>query len=178
VAVKSKFLVLVVLSFFAVGCTGSFNLTRKVYNYHRSQEDKWADELIFLAVVIIPIYSFSTFADAIVFNSIEFWTGENPVEMSKAQSSDKLVKEGDAEARMSYNPSTDEITIASSTKTGDSTLTLERNGATVSARDNHGNIYTSAMREDGGIAVYNQHDQLVKNFSADEVAKMKEQYLK
>lgn len=176
---RNKFLALVVLSLFTVGCTGSFNLTRKVYNFHRSQEDKWADELVFLGTVLLPIYGISTFADAIVFNSIEFWTGDNPVEVSKAGSANKFVKEGDAEATISYNASTDAITIASSTKEGENPiLTLTRNGSDVSVTDSNGQIYTTAATEDGGVAVYNQYDQLVKNFSADEVTAIKNQYLK
>src|SRR3990167_719927 len=56
----------ILVVFVATGCTGSFNLTKKVYNFHRSQSDKWADELCFLLVVLVPVYSLATFADAIV----------------------------------------------------------------------------------------------------------------
>src|SRR5580692_433125 len=94
---------IVIIAFFTTGCTGSFNLTRKVYNWHRSQSDKWADELCFLLVALIPVYSLATFADAIVFNSIEFWTGKNPVEMSANQPSNRLA--------MSYNSKTDQVKV-------------------------------------------------------------------
>ena len=69
---------------FATGCTGSFMLTRKVYNFHRTMDDKWVDELAFLGCIILPVYGLATLGDAIIFNSIEFWSGENPIEEVKA----------------------------------------------------------------------------------------------
>ena len=60
-------------------CIGSFGLTRKVYNWNNSLGDKWMNELAFVALNIIPVYPIATFADVIVLNSIEFWTGSNPM---------------------------------------------------------------------------------------------------
>lgn len=34
---------------------------------------------MFIGLTIIPVYDICLLADAIVFNSIEFWTGNNPV---------------------------------------------------------------------------------------------------
>ena len=174
---KKAFILVLVACFFAVGCTGSFNLTRKVYDFHRSQEDKWADELMFLVVVFVPIYSFSTLADAIVFNSIEFWTGENPV-TAKNGSSMKVVGRGNDKATISYNPATDEVTIQTLTQAGQETLIMERSSSNVTAKDLEGNVlYTSQRNENGDILVYNAEGQLVKNFSAEEVADIKGVYV-
>ena len=38
--------------------------------------DKWVNELVFAACCILPVYEICLFVDAIVFNSIEFWTGK------------------------------------------------------------------------------------------------------
>src|SRR4051812_41894210 len=81
---KKFVIALALLSFVSVGCTGSFMLTKKVYNWHRGMGDKWGDEFGFLLCVLVPVYGISTFADAIVFNSIEFWTGNNPVTTAQA----------------------------------------------------------------------------------------------
>ena len=59
-------------------CIGSFGLTGKVYSWNKNQE-KWVDELLFLALCIVPVYEVSLFIDAVVLNTIEFWTGSNPV---------------------------------------------------------------------------------------------------
>ena len=37
------------------------------------------NELIFFAFWIVPVYEVTIFFDAILFNSIEFWGGNNPV---------------------------------------------------------------------------------------------------
>jgi len=62
------------------GCFGTFQLTRKVYQFNRQvSPDKWIQEIAFLVLVILPIYGFATLLDAVIFNSVEFWTGNNPV---------------------------------------------------------------------------------------------------
>jgi hypothetical protein len=61
-------------------CFGGFNLTRKVYKFNKDVSgDKWIRWLVFLVLVIVPIYGLSQLLDALLFNSIEFWTGNNPV---------------------------------------------------------------------------------------------------
>ena len=151
-----------ILCFLVSGCTGSFNLTRKVYNMHRSQSDKWADELTFLVVVLIPVYSFATFVDAIVFNSIEFWTGENPVVYAPTDKA-KTVKRDGVEATIS-KISENEIKIES--KVSDrmnEPIILERTDSGVIAKDmNGGVIFTSVKNDSGEVAVYDANNQLVK----------------
>lgn len=40
-------------------------------------------EIILLALVIVPVYPVFTMADALVFNSIEFWTGDDPIKTAE-----------------------------------------------------------------------------------------------
>ena len=56
-------------------CMGSFGLTKKLYNWNEGVGDKWANEIVFVAMNIIPVYSITLFVDAVVLNSVEFWTG-------------------------------------------------------------------------------------------------------
>jgi hypothetical protein len=66
-------------------CFGSFNLTRKVYAFNKSvSPDKWVQELVFLAFMVVPIYSIAGGIDVLIVNSIEFWTGENPVSVANS----------------------------------------------------------------------------------------------
>ena len=60
-------------------CMGSFGLTNKVYKWNESVGDKWANEIVFVAMNIIPVYSITLFVDAVVLNSVEFWTGNKPL---------------------------------------------------------------------------------------------------
>lgn len=69
------------------GCLGDSNKTsdsfacvRTVYKYNTGEisQNKWVNEILF----IIPggiCYGIAGFLDTIIFNSIQFWTGENPL---------------------------------------------------------------------------------------------------
>lgn len=64
---------------FMSSCIGSFGLTGKLYDWNQSVGEKWVNELVFLGLNIIPVYDICVLADVIVINSIEFWTGSNPI---------------------------------------------------------------------------------------------------
>lgn len=67
------------------GCFGEFSLTRKVYEFNQNVGGKFVNELVFLAFCIIPVYEAATFVDAVILNSIEFWTGSNPLSMAPGE---------------------------------------------------------------------------------------------
>lgn len=60
-------------------CIGSFSLTNKLLSWNRQVGNKFVNELVFFAFWIIPVYEVSALADVLVINSIEFWSGSNPV---------------------------------------------------------------------------------------------------
>lgn len=62
-----------------VACFGSFQLTRKLYQFNReASQDKWVRWLVFLAMACFPVYGFGMLVDAVFGNSVEFWGGKNP----------------------------------------------------------------------------------------------------
>lgn len=62
------------------GCIGRFELTRKVYQFNRDVDpNKWIQWLAFLVLNVVPVYGFAVLIDAVFANSVEFWTGDNPV---------------------------------------------------------------------------------------------------
>lgn len=61
------------------GCFGNFQLTRKVYDMNKSIDEKYVRSAATWIFVIVPVYGFAALLDLVVFNVIEFWTGENPV---------------------------------------------------------------------------------------------------
>ena len=89
--VTSLSLLVLFTSFASTGCLGSFNLTKKVYNWNKSVGDKFVNELVFIAFLIVPVYSISLFIDGIILNSLEFWTGNNPVAMKAGESETKTI---------------------------------------------------------------------------------------
>lgn len=77
------------------GCIGNFVLTRKVLNFNQHISNKWVNEIVFLIMVIIPVYGVCIFIDGIILNSCEFWLGTNPLAMNEGQVETKYVTEGD-----------------------------------------------------------------------------------
>lgn len=63
-------------------CVGSFALTHSVLNWNKNVGGKFVNELVFVAFWILPVYEVSAIADLLVVNSIEFWSGKNPVATS------------------------------------------------------------------------------------------------
>ncbi len=63
------------------GCYGPFNLTRRLYRWNgQVSQGKWEKEFVFILLAYVPVYGLTIAGDALVFNSMEFWTGKNPVE--------------------------------------------------------------------------------------------------
>ncbi|MBR1881446.1 MAG: DUF3332 domain-containing protein [Muribaculaceae bacterium] len=60
-------------------CVGSFALTNKVLSWNRQVGDKFVNEIVFVAMWILPVYELCGLADLFILNSVEFWSGENPV---------------------------------------------------------------------------------------------------
>jgi hypothetical protein len=60
-------------------CVGQFALTNRLLKWNRSIDSKFVNELVFIAFCIVPVYEVTVMADALVINSIEFWSGDNPL---------------------------------------------------------------------------------------------------
>ena len=60
-------------------CIGSFGLTRKVLSWNKQVGNKIVNELVFIGFLIVPVYLVGVTADLLILNSIEFWSGKNPV---------------------------------------------------------------------------------------------------
>jgi hypothetical protein len=73
------------LATLCTGCIGPFNAFNGMVHWNQKVTDsKWGNEAIFLGLFIIPVYEVMFLADLIIFNSIEFWSGSNPIAASTA----------------------------------------------------------------------------------------------
>lgn len=63
-------------------CIGNFALTKSVIDWNQGLGKKFVNELVFVAFWILPVYEVTALADLLVLNSIEFWTGNNPLSAS------------------------------------------------------------------------------------------------
>lgn len=64
-------------------CIGSFSLTGKLLKWNRNINSKFVNELVFFAFWVLPVYEVCALSDILVLNSIEFWSGSNPMAKGK-----------------------------------------------------------------------------------------------
>ena len=78
---KSRIAALAVAaSLFAGSCIGSNAAFNSIHDWNEGvTESKWGQEAVHLAFWILPVYSICLLGDIVIFNSIEFWGGDNPV---------------------------------------------------------------------------------------------------
>jgi len=60
-------------------CIGNFQLTNRLHGWNKTIGNKFQNELVFFAFWILPVYEVTILSDLLVLNSIEFWTGTNPM---------------------------------------------------------------------------------------------------
>lgn len=156
-----KHIVLVLLiasiAVMSVGCYGSFNLTKKVYNWNGTMGDKWTKELVFLVLNIVPVYGVAAWIDVVILNSIEFWTGSNPVASNLTS---------DDGTSVAFNAEKKEMTI---TYAGASYIVTNENGkATVKNADGVVIAYAETG-VDGSMMLKDSQGKVLSTYSQDEL---------
>lgn len=163
------------LSLHVSGCFGSFALTKKIYGINEGvSENKFVRWLVFLAFTIIPVYGVGTFLDAIVFNSIEFWSGSNPLASAGTQEDGTRV--------VQLSP-TDTLRMSRDAQSGVMRLELDRAGEQpkvryfepledgMAVRDESGTLLVRAQeRVDGAVEVMDASGSTVTVHSREAVA--------
>ena len=74
-------------------CIGSFSLFNHLVQWNKKATDnKMLNELIF--IIISPAYAVCSFADALVLNTIEFWSGSNPLTSNIGKTQNVIGQDG------------------------------------------------------------------------------------
>lgn len=120
------------------GLVRKFNLT--------VVEGKWPHELVFLLLYIIPVYPIAGAIDLIIVNSIEFWTGTNPIDGGDRVAGSKVAahRPGDQHHVVAADGSQ-----AISTLREDGSIDFEIRTADGSAH------FVNVIREDGQVVARN-----------------------
>lgn len=66
-------------AFMFSSCIGSFGLHSRLLSWNQNIGSKFVNELVYVACNIVLVYPVCYLADALVINSIEFWSGNNPM---------------------------------------------------------------------------------------------------
>jgi len=164
------------LGLFAVGCYGSFPLTHAVYRMNSNVAEsmvedntarKVAQSVIFWVLVIIPVYDVAIFADVVVLNLIEFWTGD-AVRIGAVQERDGV--------RVALEPSAQDGSEAVLTVTRDGKVVTEQHVVRVDdtrfeMRDAHGAVTgTVHQTPEGVIQLADRQGHVIQTLAAEDVA--------
>ena len=90
-------LVVALPTLFMARCFGQFPLVRTVYKFNSSihvggqKADGFVQSVVMWIMLFVPIYGLATFADLIIFNLIEFWTGRPVFTAQQLPDGGKLV---------------------------------------------------------------------------------------
>ncbi len=98
-----------------VGCYGGFNLTKKVYKIN----GELGAEPIQTVVMWLgtPIYGLTLTVDFLILNSLEYWTGSNPVSLEAGEiESQTIVLNGKV---FNIEVMKEEVLVSESTLSGD-----------------------------------------------------------
>lgn len=159
-------LALTVAALVAGGCYGPFNLTRRLYRWNADMgHDQWEREFIFLLLNFVPVYGTVALADAVAFNSMQFWTGNNPVDPlpgeAQARKPRLLVRGSDelALTPLEHAPGRAlELQLVRAGRPAGRWLLVHRPGEPARALDSEGTILMSAgTLSDGRVIVTDAH---------------------
>ena len=158
-------LVLAVMMATAAGCYGSFELVKKVHRFNGRLGDKFVNELGFLVMNIVPVYGVAAFIDAVVLNTVEFWTGRNPSTFSN-----DTVIPLDATASLTLRGADGTILLTSTTDKGVTQYVFQKGIDGTIVKDINGKVLARCtMTNDGGMRIYDGNDKFIAECSAAQV---------
>lgn len=76
---------------FTTNCYGGFVATKKIYNWNGGLGNKWVQSIVLWVMLIIPVYEVAGLVDFLILNTLEFWTGSNPLAMKEGQVETQIV---------------------------------------------------------------------------------------
>jgi hypothetical protein len=152
----------------AFGCYGSFQLTNKVYKFNGTLGSKWVNELGFLVMVIVPVYGVAAFVDGIVLNSIEFWTGKNPMAANDGTQTLTL-----PEGSIVLNGPDHSYVFRQTIDGKERIINVATKDGVTTATDELGVVLARSIRNaDGGVTVYDGEGHTVSTLTQSQVESM------
>lgn len=119
------------------GCYGNYALFGKVQKFTGSFGDKWINSVVNLVAWIVPVYEICLLGDLLIFNTIEFWTGSNPV----ASGDTYFEKDAQGNAVTAVKNADGSLSVSLTDVQGhQADLVLQRDADVVRALDQQGNV--------------------------------------
>ncbi len=133
----------------SASCYGSFELTRGIHSWNGEVTDNdFVNWLVFVGLVVVPVYGAAMLVDGFVLNSVEFWTGDNPLgarTLAVEQAADGTV----------------------TAKAGERTLELRpQRGGDVAIIEGGAVIGRAALQNDGSMTLYDGDGRVLRHIDA------------
>lgn len=101
-------------------CLGEFALFNSLKDWNQqATENRFVNNLLFWGLNIVPVYPIAFLADSVVFNLIEFWSGENPVAMKEGDIDEQLVNKNGKTYKITATKNNFEILVVKGENEGE-----------------------------------------------------------
>lgn len=160
---------MVSLSPLVSGCFGTFKLTQNLWHFNDGvSPNKFVKWLVFLGLAIVPVYDIAVLADVLVLNSIEFWSGKNPISQNEVREDTRVVEGKTVHTVLSADRMLIEVSEPGAAAPRVVEIRYGESGAT--ARDGDGALLgTATAAADGSVRVTDAFGQEVGRRSGAEV---------
>ena len=119
------------------GCYGKYACFNKLLAWNGTLGNKWLNSIVHFAMNVIPVYGIALFVDFLVLNTVEFWTGSNPL----AAGDSYYEKDAQGNEILAVKNTDGSMTVEMTTAAGETAnLTLHRDENVVRALDAEGNL--------------------------------------
>ena len=120
------------------GCYGKNACFNKLHDWNGTLGDKWINSIVHFILFWLPVYGICLFlVDGLVLNTIEFWTGSNPL----ASGDSYFEKDAQGNTIAAVKNEDGSMSVELTTAKGEkANLTLQRDENVVRALDNEGNV--------------------------------------
>jgi hypothetical protein len=163
-------MLLALLPFATGGCYGGFPLTGKIYRFNGDiSRHKVVQTVTFWVLVIIPVYEIGMLADAVIFNLVEFWTGEQLLAVGPTTDSNgnTVCLTPSADGRQAV------LTVSRDGKVLAQEFFVKVSDTTFEVRDAQGTLRGKVLKSpDGTISLTDQNGVVVRTLPAGELSVM------
>ena len=126
------------------GCYGKYACFNKLLAWNGTLGNKWLNSIVHFAMNVIPVYGIAMFVDMLVLNTVEFWTGSNPL----AAGDSYYEKDAQGNEILAVKNTDGSMTVEMTTAAGEkATMTLQRDENVIRALDAEGNVVAQRMIE-------------------------------
>ncbi len=151
------------LSLLSTSCLGSFSAWNNLRDWNEDVADnKFVNNAIFWGLNIIPVYQLFYAGDVLIFNLVEFWSGENPIAMNEHEVESQIIEKDGVKYEMLASKNELKIKVLSGARQGNELkLIYEPSDKSWSAVKDGEKIKLSSY-EEGFYIVYLPDGQEVK----------------